>query len=231
MKTTIIIIFLLTALAASCAALDLDYRPVVSGKQIKITALVVENSRSRITHAGIDLNPEKWEKGFVITTGNTQAIIKALTTDKTSKTIAQPHLIATDGTTAVMEIGESVPIVFRDTYGRHLISYETRGIRFTVRPTLKEGNNISLDFTFEKSNIDKDAGYEFGGMKVPLISTRRISSSAEVKDGQTFIAGGSEERTYENTHNKGISGGFIGTSEKDKDMEFLLYITPTILEE
>ncbi len=109
-------------------------------------------------------------------------------------TLAEPTLVTTSGKTASFLAGGEFPIpVAQSGSGNGAtisIEYREFGVRIDLRPTVLSADHIVLAVAPEVSELDFSAGISSGGVTVPALTTRRVDTTVELGDGESFIIGG-----------------------------------------
>ena len=124
--------------------------------------------------------------------GNTVSMIRALQTQGALRELAEPNLIAMDGSQASFLAGGEfpVPIVQGGSNNSVSVSFKEYGVRLTFKPTIIDEDHIRLDLEPEVSTIDFSNGVKFDGFLIPALKTRRAKTSVELRDGQSFALAG-----------------------------------------
>lgn len=161
--------------------------------------------------------------------------------------LASPQLRISDGETALLHIGDQVPIPITtfnsaNTIGGNIVpitsfQYQDVGIKLDLEPRIHHNKEITLKLKVEVSAVTGTVGGQEGVAQQPIIATRRIESNIRLKDGETnFLAG--LIRTDESVTDTGIPGlmdipvlGRIFTHKKtDVDRtDLILTLTPHII--
>lgn len=112
--------------------------------------------------------------------------------------LASPQLRISDGETANLVIGDSVPIPVTsfntgNLQGNQVVpltsfQYRDVGIRLDIEPRIHHNREVSLKLTVEVSNLGESI--QSGQQTQPVIQTRTIESTIRLKNGETnFLAG------------------------------------------
>jgi Flp pilus assembly secretin CpaC len=113
------------------------------------------------------------------------AFIQLLQTEGMATILAQPKLVALSGQSAVFQVGGEIPI--RIVTGLVAdIEFKPFGTLVNFLPRISEDGDIMLTVTPEVSQPDFSTTVE----GVPTFRTRRASTSARLRDGETLIIGG-----------------------------------------
>lgn len=113
------------------------------------------------------------------------AFIKALQTEGLATILAQPKLLAMSGQNAVFQVGGEIPIRVSSGFVAD-IEFKPFGTLVNFIPRVSEEGDILLTVTPEVSEPDFSQTVE----GIPTFRTRRASTSARLRNGQTLIVGG-----------------------------------------
>ena len=132
---------------------------------------------------------------------------RLLKTDSRTRTLANPHLRATDGVSAVARFGQEVPVptlrVTPITQGgveiqpQTQFTYKTVGVNITITPRTHPNDDVTLNLNIELSSIGAPG---FDGL--PTFGSRNLTTSIRLRDGETNILAGlirEDERTERQT--------------------------------
>jgi pilus assembly protein CpaC len=120
--------------------------------------------------------------------------LRALQTQGALRALAEPNLVAMDGKDASFLAGGEIPVpVVQATGGGQnqvTIVWKEYGVRLNFKPQILDEQHIRLTIEPEVSTLDFAAGVDFGGFRIPALRVRRVKTSIELQNGQTFgIAG------------------------------------------
>ncbi|MGD0479559.1 MAG: pilus assembly protein N-terminal domain-containing protein [Terracidiphilus sp.] len=172
---------------------------------------------------------------------NIGADIHALITKNVVQVLAEPNLLATDGKEASFLAGGEFPypVVSGTSGGTAAVSIEFKeyGIRLNFIPTITPRGTIRLQVAPEVSALDYTNEVEISGFEVPGLTTRRVNTEVELKDGETFIIGGLLDKSLTDTFSKipflgdiPILGKLFQSQSKTKnDTELIVLVTPEIV--
>jgi type IV pilus assembly protein PilQ len=154
--------------------------------------------------------------------------------------VSQPRLIASNQHEAVVSAGTQIPYQQQagGTTGGTTIQFKDATLSLRVKPLITEDGNISLELEVKKDSVGKVI-VASGGVNVPSIDTRSLSTTVLVGDGQTIVLGGifeGEERMSETKvpliGDIPILGHlFKTTTNVHNKNELLIFVTPKILRE
>jgi general secretion pathway protein D len=171
-----------------------------------------------------------------------RVVLNALATNNKARILSSPRLVARNGETATIQVGEEVPIVTSQqtnaaTAGTGVlqtIQYRSTGVILRVRPVIHIGGRVELDVSQEVSAAQRTTT----GVNIsPTFLTRKVESKLSLADGATVLLGG----LISQQDNKGESGVPLlkdipivgqafrtntGTTERT---ELLVLITPYVI--
>ena len=172
---------------------------------------------------------------------NVGADIHALETEGVVQVLAEPNLMAADAKQASFLAGGMYPypVVSGSTGGLAAVTiqFQEYGIRLNFIPTITPRGTIRLQVAPEVSALDYANEVQISGFAVPGITTRKVNTEVELKDGQTFIIGGLLDKTITDTFEKipflgdiPILGKLFQSEIKNKnDTELIVLVTPEIV--
>lgn len=146
---------------------------------------------------GATANPVRFFPGFSYFFGgdNITATLNALEKRTNIKVISAPKLLVLNNQTAALQVGDEVPIATQsavsvenpDSPIVNAITYRDTGVILKVTPRVNASGLVLLDIAQEVSDVSQNSTSEINS---PVISTRRISTSIAVQDGQVIALGG-----------------------------------------
>jgi pilus assembly protein CpaC len=171
------------------------------------------------------------------------ATIQALQERNVLQILAEPNLLTASGKDASFLAGGEFPFpVIQSTGGSGTfpaitIQFKEFGVRLNFTPTLRADGLIHLKVSPEVSSLDFSNALTIQGFVIPALSTRRVTSEMDLKDGQSFAIAGLVDNTVTATFEKipGIGDipilGKLFQSKsvnKAKD-ELMVLVTPRIV--
>jgi pilus assembly protein CpaC len=173
---------------------------------------------------------------------NLAATIEALQQNNVLQILAEPNLLTASGKDASFLAGGEFPFpIVQGTTGGGFagitIQFKEFGVRLNFTPTLMPSGLIHLHVKPEVSALDFTNALNISGFLIPALSTRRVESEMDLRDGQSFaIAGLVDNRVTEQLSKIPFIGdipvlGKLFTSRsvnKTKD-ELLVMVTPRIV--
>jgi pilus assembly protein CpaC len=155
--------------------------------------------------------------------------------------LAEPNIVAMDGMEASFLAGGEFPypVVQGSSTGAGAVTimFKEYGVRLNFIPTIMPTGSIRLQVAPEVSALDFADAVQISGFNVPAITTRKMSTEVDLKDGQTFVIGGlldnRENETFEKIPFIGsipILGKLFQSKETDKtNTELIVLVTPEIV--
>lgn len=166
--------------------------------------------------------------------------LRALSQQNLLQILAEPNLLTQTGKEASFVAGGEFPfpVVQGGTnFTAVTIQFREFGIRLTFTPTLTVDGMIHLKVAPEVSALDFANALTISGFVVPALSTRRVETEMELKDGQSFaIAGLVDDRLVETVQRIPVLGDipilghlFRSRSLDKSKTELLVVVTPRIV--
>jgi pilus assembly protein CpaC len=171
--------------------------------------------------------------------GEFQMFINALREDNLARVLAEPNLVAISGQTATFLAGGEVPIPVTQggaVAGSITIEYKEFGVRLAFTPTVLAGQIVRLHVMTEVS--DAIPGAAVGGLPTFSFTTRRVESTIECGNGQTFAIAGLLREQVRALADKlpalgdipVIGALFSSTMYQRSNTEMVVLVTPQLVE-
>ncbi|MDA8175257.1 MAG: hypothetical protein M0018_11850 [Nitrospiraceae bacterium] len=177
---------------------------------------------------------------------NLAAFLTALQNEGRLDVLASPHVLAVDGQTADIAIGDEVPVATglmqqpSATISNTLVSsgqirYKTIGKLLSVVPHITEDGKVSLQLSLEVSDLG--ATVPIAGQTFQAFTAKKADTTAIVENGHTLLIGGlmSESRQTSRSgvpflDNIPILGNLFSFNTKtyEKD-ELIVLVTPYVV--
>ena len=165
-------------------------------------------------------------------------LVETLESKGVLKTIAEPNLIALSGDTASFLAGGEFPVVV-ETEDTTDVEFKEFGISLSFTPTVLEDGLMNIIVSPEVSQLDPTASV-FGGLgqvQAFGLSTRRATTTVELRDGQSFAIAGLIQSTFQDNIDQVPGLGDIpvlGTLFRSSDFqrnetELVIIITPHLV--
>jgi pilus assembly protein CpaC len=170
---------------------------------------------------------------------NIGATIKALESKGVLQILAEPNLVASEGKEAHFTVGGEFPVPVPQAGaapGAITIQFREYGIRLTFLPTVTPNGTIRMHVTPEVSTIDLANGVVLNGFSIPALSTRRMETDLELREGQSFLIAGLLDNRVTDTlsgipalANIPIIGALFRSHNRVKSKtELVVLVTPTM---
>lgn len=169
-----------------------------------------------------------------------QVFMQALRQNSLARVLAEPNLVAISGQTATFLAGGEVPIPVTQggaVAGSITIEYKEFGVRLAFTPTVLAGQIVRLHVMSEVSDaIPGDT--IAGGLPVFSFTTRRVESTVECGNGQTFAMAGLLNEQVQAVARKlpglgdvPVLGSLFSSVEYQKNnTELVVLVTPQLVE-
>jgi pilus assembly protein CpaC len=173
---------------------------------------------------------------------NLAATIQALQSDNLLQILAEPNVLTESGKEGSFLAGGEFPFpVIQSsgggTFPAITIQFKEFGIRLNFTPTITPDGLIHLKVKPEVSSLDFSNALTISGFTIPALSTRRVESEMDLKDGQSFAIAGliDNQVTQQMTKMPGIGnipilGNLFKSRQLQKsDDELLIVVTPRVV--
>lgn len=182
---------------------------------------------------------------------NFETYLNALETKGLAKTLAEPTLVALSGETAAFLAGGEFPVPViqqgaaagagagqQGVVGAITVQFKPFGVSLGFTPTVLGDRTINLRVEPEVSAIDPAASFQLNGISIPGIQTRRVSTTLELRDGESFAIAGLLQRDFRTIINQvpilgsiPILGTLFRSTEFQKgETELLVIVTPRLVQ-
>ena len=172
--------------------------------------------------------------------GNLRALLRALSTDQYTNVLSTPSIVTLDNAEAEILVGQNVPFITGQFTNNattpdnpfQTIERQDVGIILRVKPTINEGNTVTMDIEQEISSIDRDSeGSDL------ITNERSIKTSVLVDDGATIVLGGlitdelrENEQKIPLLGDLPVIGQLFKTSRDDVvKQNLMVFLRPTIM--
>src|SRR5579863_6946622 len=161
------------------------------------------------------------------------------------RVLSAPSILATDNTSATIQVGSSVPIltsqavvggvqVGSNTVFSNTVQNVDTGIILRVKPRITSTGLVSLEVSQEISNVEPIPAT---GIQSPSFTKRAIQTHTLVKDGDTIALGGLISYTVTTSKNRitllgdipGLGLLFGSTSYSRQETELIVLLSPRII--
>ncbi|MEH6466478.1 MAG: type II secretion system secretin GspD [Porticoccus sp.] len=139
----------------------------------------------------------------VFDAAGTRAVLNAAAGDSQLKVLSSPSLMVLDNHTAIIRVGDQVPIrtsettntsslapVTDDRFSSNItseIQYRDTGVTLEVTPRVNSGGMVTMEITQKVDDVGRTTT---SGIDSPTILQREITTSVAVQSGETIVLGG-----------------------------------------
>jgi pilus assembly protein CpaC len=170
---------------------------------------------------------------------NLGAFIKALQNNNLLQILAEPNLVTSNGKEASFLVGGEFPIPVLQggaNSGAITIQFREFGVRLNFNPSITENNTIRMFVKPEVSALDFAHALSFNGFTIPALSSRKMETTIELGEGQSFVIAGLIDTRVTETISRipGLANlPILGNLFKAKDVErnnteLIVLVTPEI---
>jgi pilus assembly protein CpaC len=173
---------------------------------------------------------------------NLGATIKALESKGLIQILAEPNVLAQNGTQASFLAGGEFPYpVLQSTGGGSIpavtIQFREFGVRLNFIPTITPRGTIRLQVAPEVSSLDFSNGLTIAGYNIPSLISRKVKTEVELAQGQSFAIAGLLDKRVTDTFEKmpvigdlPILGKFFQSKNTSRtNTELVVIVTPELV--
>ncbi len=162
--------------------------------------------------------------------------LSAAEAETEAKDISSPRVITANQKEATITQGVEIPYQQSASSGATSISFKNAVLQLKVTPQITPDNRIILDLDVRDDEVGQVV-VESGGVNVPSIDTREVTTQVLVNDGQTVVLGGILQTKSSDVINKVPWLGdipvlghlFKNTNRTNNKDELLIFVTPKII--
>jgi general secretion pathway protein D len=179
---------------------------------------------------------------YFLRADNIRIALNAISSVTDVKVLSAPSLVVLDNRTAVLQVGDQVPIVAQqatsvDTPGAPLVSnveLKDTGVILSVTPRVNDSGRVILEIQQEVSSVVRTTT---SGIDSPTIRQRKVKTSVVVSDGEALALGGLiQERETTNRSKVPVLGdvpllgnAFRSTGNAVNRTELIIFIRPRVI--
>lgn len=156
------------------------------------------NSNFALVQGSDSASPTRILPGFSYFYSNNNdisATLNALEERTQVKVVSAPKLLVLNNQTAALQVGDQVPIQTQSSQSTigtnspvvNAIEYRDTGVILKITPRVNASGSVLLDVAQEVSDVSTTKS---SSLNSPTISTRKISTTVAVQDGQVIALGG-----------------------------------------
>jgi pilus assembly protein CpaC len=167
-------------------------------------------------------------------------VFNAMEDNGEARVWATPSVVATDGKRAIIDIKteQIIPIVSgpSDFLQVTTKNYET-GVSMQIVPRISSNGEINLDIQEIKvSTVSFTGERQSTGDRLPVLTTRRISTNVSLANEETLVIGGLLDIQHgdqgKNFPGMKSTGALLGVEKQTRETrDLVIFITPTLLQE
>lgn len=180
----------------------------------------------------LTVSPDRPNYAFILPDEGVAAFIQALQREGLASILAQPRIIAMSGQNAVFQVGGEIPIRIASGFAAD-VEFKPFGTLVNFVPRVSDDGYIVLTVTPEVSEPDFVNTVE----GIPTFRTRRASTSARLRNGETLVIGGLlQTRTAEFVRGVPylkdipfLGYAFRETSYDTQIQELMVVVKPTLI--
>ena len=207
-------------------------------------------SYSAGTLGGLSLGSAGFNFRLLDNIGDTRLVLNALASSNRATILSSPRVVARNGETATIQVGQEVPIISSQqvtttgtgtststsTAVPQSIEYKNTGVILNVKPVIHSGDRVDLDVAQEVSAAEATTT---GVSTSPTFSTRKVQTKLSLRNGATVLLGGLMS-SNKSEGNAGvpllkdiplIGQLFRNNTDKSDRTELIVLITPYIIED
>jgi type IV pilus assembly protein PilQ len=162
--------------------------------------------------------------------------LSAAQAETEAKVISSPRVITANQKEATIKQGVEIPYQQSASSGATSIAFKDAVLELKVTPQITPDNRIILDLDVRDDSVGTTI-VQSGGVDVPGIDTREVTTQVLVNDGQTVVLGGILTTTQRDVQNKipwlgdipVLGHLFKSTDRTNNKDELLIFVTPKIV--
>ena len=162
--------------------------------------------------------------------------LSAAQAETEAKIISSPRVITANQRQAEIMQGVEIPYQQSASSGATSIAFKKAVLELKVTPQITPDNRIILNLEVRDDEVGQEV-VASGGVQVPAIDTREVTTQVLVNDGQTVVLGGILQTNNTDTINKVpwlgdlpiIGHLFKNTDHTNNKDELLVFVTPKIV--
>ena len=220
--------------------------PAVEKPLIQIGVEVVEVDEQKSQNLGV-----QWLGTLHVSESNVPSLLKVGTVTRdalfadlqfleshgAANLLANPKLVARDGTNATFHAGGELPYATAASLGTVTVEFKAYGVDLKITPHLNDQGQIEMSVDAGVSGPDTQNGVTLSGNVVPAIRSRQVSSQLTLAPGNTLTMAGLIQDEKEWTR-QGVPGLmhipllkylFSNKVEVHRKTSIVVFVTPTVL--
>ncbi|WP_073582742.1 type II and III secretion system protein family protein [Vibrio quintilis] len=166
---------------------------IAQTRQVNVKLSIAEVSQQFMENFGIQFGDSDQTSGVFanpilgFSADDLLATITAINDDSVGQVLAEPNLSVISGESASFLVGGEIPVV-TIIDGSASVDYKEYGVRLAMMAKVLRDDKIRLSLQPEVSSLDTQ--YSNEKYDLPALKTRRMKTSIELSNGQSFVLGG-----------------------------------------
>lgn len=190
---------------------------------------------------GLDLSQTTTAFG-IFPSGRVEVMLQVLRNNQVLNILAEPNLVAMHGQPASFLAGGEFPVPVPQTTGvggsTITIEFKKFGVQLDFVPFILDDDVIRLRVQPEVSTIDNTIGVTTSGTTVPGINSRQVSTTVELKQGQTLALAGLLQVELDGSTGRiaglgdlpYIGSMFRNVTHEKTERELIVLVTPVLVD-
>jgi pilus assembly protein CpaC len=129
-------------------------------------------------------------------------LLEALESRGMTRSLAEPNLVALSGQKATFHAGGEYPVPVAQDGGEISVEFKPFGVSLQFVPTVVDGDLINLELNTEVSGLDVSNGFTNGSFTISAFTSRKASTTVELRDGQSFAIAGLLEDDFQDLNSQ-----------------------------
>ena len=231
---------------------------IKAAQQVMVEVRILEANRTALKDMGFNIDASNASGSFSFNSGvgllgnqppqgtlglsrtiggvSIDATLRALEQKGVVRTLAKPNLMAMSGEEASFLAGGEFPYPVPNGPQQVTIEFKPFGVKLNVTPSVQPNGQIRLKVAPEVSELDPTTHLNIQGFDLPGLTERKVSTTVELKDGQSFAIAGLFQQGYSNAvsqipwaSNVPILGAlFRSANWKRNETELVIIVTPKL---
>jgi len=178
--------------------------------------------------------------GIIGTNFSLNLALEALEFLSKTRSLSRPEIVTVENAKASISLGSEIPYATVSSAGTQ-VQFKEAVLKLEVVPTVireTAATKIKMKVVIEDNSKGTDVSSGSAGGSLPSINKRRAETEVVVREGQSLVIGGINQRTEVQTTNKvpmlgdiPVFGWLFKTRSTavDPDRELVVFITPSVL--
>lgn len=231
---------------------------IKAAQQVMVEVRILEANRTALKDMGFNIDASNASGSFSFNSGvgllsnqpaqgtlglsrtiggvSIDATLRALEQKGVVRTLAKPNLMAMSGEEASFLAGGEFPYPVPNGPQQVTIEFKSFGVKLNVTPNVEPNGQIRLKVAPEVSELDPTTHLSIQGFNLPGLSERKVSTTVELKDGQSFAIAGLFQQGYTNAVSQipwasdvpVLGALFRSANWKRNETELVIIVTPKL---